>query len=165
MGADGRLFVVGVRVLVQVRGGAVAVIIIIIIAILILIINRIRVADGFAIGVEPGIVPVHEEELHLCAEAEVLGVAGDAVPLHGAAVQTLLDGGEVAKVHPVDEEVHGARVGHGQEEDGVVWGARHQTREAVGGDAGGGCGWGGGEHEIEWQGATEEAPEVAGVGS
>lgn len=79
-------------------------------------------------------IPITEEDLDLSAETEILDVACDAFPLNGALVETFLDVGKVAKVHPVDEEVEGGGIWDGEEEDGVVWGAGHETRQTVSGD-------------------------------
>ena len=79
-------------------------------------------------------------------------------------METVLDEGEVAKVHPVDEEMEGGGVWDGEEEDGVVRGAGHETGETVGRDGAGGGGWIGRVHEIEGEGGAEEAAEIGGMG-
>jgi hypothetical protein len=80
---------------------------------------------GLTIGIEPGVVPVAQEDLDFGAEAKVLDVACDAFPLDGALVETFLDVSEVSEIHPVDEEVERRGIGDGKEKDGMIGRARH----------------------------------------
>lgn len=56
-------------------------------------------------------------------------------------METFLDVGKVAKVHPVNEEMEGGGVGDGEEEDGVVWGAGHETGKTICRDRAAGGRW------------------------
>jgi len=76
------------------------------------------------------------------------------------------DHAEVAKVHPVDEQVEGRGIGEGQEEDRMVGGAGHEAGLTIWWDTRGraGCWRLVGEHEIEGEGAAEETAKEGRVG-
>lgn len=71
-------------------------------------------------------------------------------------MEAVLDEGEIAKVHPVNEEVEGGGIWDGEKDDGVVWGAGHEAGETIRGHrGGGGGGWIRGIHEIERESPAE----------
>lgn len=79
-------------------------------------------------------IPITEEYFDVGIKSKVFDIAGDALPLNDALVETILNISKVPKVHPVDKEMKSGGVRDRKEEDRMIWRAGHQPRKAIDGN-------------------------------
>jgi hypothetical protein len=70
-------------------------------------------------------IPIAQKYFDVRVESQIFDVASNSIPLNETLVKTLLNVGEISKVHPVNEKMETGGVGYWKEEDGMIRGAWH----------------------------------------